>query len=88
MYLKILFIYLFLERQEGREKEERNNVRFPLDLAGDPGMCPDWKSNQRPFGSPASTQSTEPHQPGPNKYIFGHVICKEYIKHLIYCLTC
>ena len=29
-----------------------------------PGMCPDWESNQRPFGSQASAQSTEPHQPG------------------------
>ena len=28
-----------------------------------PGMCPDWESTQGPFGSQASTQSTEPHQP-------------------------
>ena len=34
------------------------------DLAHSPGMCPDWESNQRRFGSQASTQSTEPHQPG------------------------
>ena len=34
------------------------------DLALDPGMCPDWESNQRPLGSQASTLSTEPHQPG------------------------
>ena len=27
-------------------------------------MCPDWESNRQPFGSQASTQSTEPHQPG------------------------
>ena len=40
------------------------------DLAHNPGMCPDWESNQRPFGSQASTQSTEPHQPGYNTYIF------------------
>ena len=33
------------------------------DLAHDPGMCPDWESNRRPFGSQASAQSTEPHQP-------------------------
>ena len=24
----------------------------------------DWESSQRPFGSQAGTQSTEPHQPG------------------------
>ena len=27
-------------------------------------MCPDWESIERPFGSQASTQSTEPHQRG------------------------
>ena len=26
-------------------------------------MCPDWESNQQPFGLKAGTQSTEPHQP-------------------------
>ena len=35
------------------------------DLACNPGTCPDWESNQWPFGSQAGTQSTEPHQPGP-----------------------
>ena len=34
------------------------------DLVHNPGMCPDWESNQQPFGSQAGTQSTEPHQPG------------------------
>ena len=34
------------------------------DLARNPGICPDWESNWRPFGSQAGTQSTEPHQPG------------------------
>ena len=28
-----------------------------------PWPVPDWESNQRPFGSQASAQSTEPHQP-------------------------
>ena len=42
------FIYLFLEREEGREKErERNiNVWLPLvhgDLVNNPGMWPDWE---------------------------------------------
>ena len=31
------------------------------DLACNPGMCPDWESNQWPFGSQAGTQSPEPH---------------------------
>ena len=38
------------------------------DLALHPGMCPDWESNWRTFGSQGGTQSTEPHQPGPAFY--------------------
>ena len=34
------------------------------DLACKPGMCPERDSNQQPFSLQASTQSTEPHQPG------------------------
>ena len=34
------------------------------DLAHNPGMCPDWESNQRSFGPQAGALSTEPHQPG------------------------
>ena len=34
------------------------------DLACNPGMCPDWELNWRPFNSQSGTQSTEPHQPG------------------------
>ena len=43
------------------------------DLACNPGMCPDWESNWKPFGSQASTQSTEPHQPGPIHYFYFKV---------------
>ena len=71
------FIYLFLERGEGREIERERNINVqeihqlvashispPGDLACNPGMCPDWELNGRPFGSQTGTQSTEPHQPG------------------------
>ena len=34
------------------------------DLACNPGMCPDWKSNQQPFDPQTGTQSIDPHQPG------------------------
>ena len=34
------------------------------DLAPNPGVCPDWELNQRPFGLQVSAQSTEPLQPG------------------------
>ena len=40
------------------------------DLACNPGMCPDWESNQWPIGSQSSAQSTEPQQPGPAFVVF------------------
>ena len=68
------FIY-FIFRQRGREGE-REGEKYqcvvdssvpPIgDLAGNPSMCPDWEWSQQPFGSPAGTSSTEPHQPGWN----------------------
>ena len=66
-FFKILFT--FLERGE-REKHRLVASHTPptRDLAYTPGMCPDWESNQQPFGSQASSQSTEPHQPGPFTY--------------------
>ena len=59
---------------EGKGRRERNiSVGCPshthngaLDLASNPGMCPDWESGKQPFGFQASAQSTEPHQPGPS----------------------
>ena len=72
-FLKKYFIYLFLQRREGKEKERERNIHvwLPLrtpywgpDLACNPGMCPDWESNRRPFVSQAGTQSTERHQLG------------------------
>ena len=69
--LKKYFIYLFLERGKGRGKEGEKHQcvvasHMPPtgDLAYNPDMCPDWESNQLPFGLQAGTQSTEPHQPG------------------------
>ena len=38
-----------------------SHVPPAADLALNPGMCPDWESNQRPFGSQVGTG---PHQPG------------------------
>ena len=70
----ILFLtekILFRERgREGeREGEEHqyvvaSHVSPTGDLARNPSMCPDREPNPQPFGSQASTQSTEPHQPG------------------------
>ena len=58
-----------------REKEREGNINvwLPLahplwggweDLARNQGMCPDWESSQRSFGSQACGQSTELHQLG------------------------
>ena len=66
------FIYLFLEKGKGGREEEKYQcvVAFCApptgDLAHNPGMCPDWESNLRPFGSQGGIQSTEPPQPGPD----------------------
>ena len=55
-FLKILFI----SRERGREGEREgekhqcvvtSHVAPTGDLACNPGMCPDWESNWRPFGS-------------------------------------
>ena len=68
----LLFFNSFLEREKGgRGEGEKHQCVVAShapptgDLAGNPGMCPDWKSNCQPFGLQASTQSAEPHQPGP-----------------------
>ena len=54
------FIYLFLERGEGKENEGEKHqcvvgsrVCPTGDLACNPGTCPDWELNQQPFGSKA-----------------------------------
>ena len=64
-----LFIFIEREREKEREGEKHHSVAASRttpteDLVHNPDMCPDWESNQQRFGSPASTQSTEPHQPG------------------------
>ena len=58
------FIYLVLERGEGKEKDGEkhqcvvaSHVLPTGDLACNPGMCPDWEWNWQPFGSKAGTQS-------------------------------
>ena len=62
---------LVLERGEGREKERERNISWlPLihALTGgqtcNPGTCPDWALNQRPFALREDTQPTEPHWSG------------------------
>ena len=71
---------MFSFRQRGR-KGEREGEKYQCvvasctppagDLAHNPGMCPEWELNRQPFSSQAGTQSTEPHQPGPEDIFFS-----------------
>ena len=67
LFFKILFIYF--QRQGGRKEGEKHQCMIAScvpptgDLARNPGMCPDWESNQQLFGSKARDQYTEPHEP-------------------------
>ena len=78
--------YLFIFRESRREGEKHqcvvaSRVPCPGDLACSPGRYPDWESNLQPFGSQASTQSIESHQPG-LYYIFFHTNnCKPAFAH-------
>ena len=55
------------------------------DLACIPGMCPNWESNQQPFGSQAHTQSTEVHQPGlQSMFLMGKNPQIDFLKIWIY----
>ena len=72
------FIYLFLERGEGRKERNINVwlllVHPPLGTWPATQACgfnsPDWELNWQNFGLQASTQTTEPYQPGPKKKFF------------------
>ena len=71
-----LRFYLFIFRGREREGEKHQCVvASPVsptgDLAHNLGTCPDWESNQQPFDSQASTQSTEPHQPGLTRVLYA-----------------
>ena len=65
LFLNILFIY-FREREKEGEREGQkhqcvvaSHAPHTGNLAHNPGMGPDWESNQQPFGSQAHHQSTE-----------------------------
>ena len=65
------FTYLFLERGEGKEKEEEKHQCVVASLAPPTGdlacnlvICPEWESNRQPFGFQAGAESTELHKPG------------------------
>ena len=71
VFLKTLFIFREKEGEIEGEKLQcvvTSHMTPTEDLAHNPGMCPDWELNQQPFGSQASTQSSEPYQPGLEKF--------------------
>ena len=67
-----IFIYLFFKERGRKGEREGEKHQFVVtsrepcngDPASNPGICPDWESNRRPFGLLAHTQSTELYQPG------------------------
>ena len=61
----MLFIYFRQRQRVGeREGEKHQGCLSPAPYWGpDPQPGIDWELNQRQFGSQASAQCTEPHQP-------------------------
>ena len=87
LFLKILFIFRERGREGEREGEKHQCVVAscmpPIgDLACNPGMCPDWESNQWPFGSQAHAQSMELHQPRQSLRVFEKLIKLKWISFL------
>ena len=95
-------LFIFRERyREGERKRDLNVQEIHRsvasctppsgDLACNPGMCPDWESNQWPYGSQADTQFTEQHQPGqstkfswPENVLFNFMFLKKKLLCFFY----
>ena len=66
----MIFNYFIERGMEGEREREKHQCVVVSHVpptggpAQNPVMCPDWESNQWPFDSQASAQSTEPYQPG------------------------
>ena len=76
-FLKNDFFNLFLERGKGTEKEKERNINVrekhqsvatctppTWDMACNTVLCPNWESNQWPFGLWKDAHPTELHQSG------------------------
>ena len=71
IFIVICVIENFKHKQNQKDTIMKPHALLTGDLACNPGMYPDWESNQQPFGSRAGAQSTEPHQPGLTSTIFN-----------------
>ena len=75
-----LYFFIVREGKGGRKRGRETSMcgclsRTPYwGPAHNPGMCPDWESNQRSFGSQAGTQSTEPHHQGYACHIWNNFL--------------
>ena len=85
------FIYLVFREGKGGRKRGRETLLCGC-LSHIPywGTWPttqactlDWESNQQPFGSQASSQSTEPHQPEPTYFIPNNFVCPHLWAHFL-----
>ena len=96
-FLKKFYLFILERGREGEREGEKpqgavaSHVPLGGDLACNPGMCPDWDSNQWSFGSQTGAQSIELHQPGWGKlslillfYFNDHTSLKKFF--LIYLL--
>ena len=63
-WARSVYVTHFLREEEKYQCVVASHMPPTGDLACNPGMCPDWESNQRPFNSQAGAQSTELHQQG------------------------
>ncbi|KAF6125340.1 hypothetical protein HJG60_009839 [Phyllostomus discolor] len=69
LFFKVFYLFISTEREREGNISVWLTVTPPTgDLAHNPGICPDWESNRRPFRLQAGTHSTEPHQPGPYSF--------------------
>ena len=80
LFFKRFYLFIFREKgMEGVREGEKHHcvvascVSSTGDLACNPGMCPDWVSNRRPFGSQPKVNplSYSIQQPGQNIYFYS-----------------
>ena len=86
-----IYLFIFLERGEGREKEgEKPQCAVAShsapsgDLACNPGMCPDQESNWRPSGLQDDAEPTELHQSG-QSYSLAKVLISDRASSKVFC---